>query len=64
MGDNGCTTWFCTSGNDKVLRANSFGAEATAYDYGTGTSTGFELTNDISVNSSGGNYIYMAIRNP
>ena len=51
-----------TSGNDKVLRANSSGAEATAYDYGTGTSTGFELTNDISVNSSGGSYIYMAIR--
>ncbi len=51
-----------TSGNDKVLRANSSGAEITAYDYGTGTSTGFELTNDIAVNASGGSYIYMAIR--
>ena len=51
-----------TSGNDKVLRANSSGAEITAYDYGTGTSTGFELTNDIAVNASGGNYIYVAIR--
>ena len=51
------------SGNDKVLRANSQGAEITSYDYGAPTSTGFELTTDIAVNASGGNYIYMAIRN-
>ena len=50
------------SGNDKVLRANSSGVEITAYDYGAPTSTGFELTTDIAVNASGGNYIYMAIR--
>ncbi len=52
------------SGNDKVLRANSFGVEITAYDYGAPTSTGFELTTDIAVNASGGTYIYMAIRSP
>jgi len=52
------------SGNDKVLRANSNGVEITAYNYGEPTSTGFEVTNDIAVNASGGNYIYMAIRSP
>ena len=50
------------SGNDNVLRANSSVAEITAYNYGEPTSTGFELTNDISVNSSGDTFIYIAIR--
>lgn len=50
------------SGNDNVLRANSSVAEFAVYNYGEPTSTGFELTNDISVNSSGDTFIYIAIR--
>ena len=49
------------AGNDKVIRANSSVAEITSYNYGAFTSTGFDLTNDNSVNASSKKYIYMAI---
>jgi len=51
-----------SGGTDVVLRANGSGADITAYDYASLTPTGFALSNDISVNTSGGSYIYIAIR--
>jgi hypothetical protein len=53
-----------SGGTDVVLRANTTNADITAYDYAELTPTGFSLTSDIDVNTSGGTYIYIAIRRP
>jgi len=53
-----------SQGGGKQLLANSNSAEAEDQRYGP-TSTGFELkSTGASVNASGGNYIYIAIRRP
>ena len=51
-----------TGSADVVLRANTTNADITAYDYASLTATGFQLSDDIDVNTSGGTYIYIAIR--
>ena len=51
--------------NDPYLRADSINAEYTSYDWIEFTPTGFKLTNNgVSLNGSGNNYIYLAIRRP
>lgn len=49
------------AGNDDLLYANLANAEGSTNDFFTFTSTGFELnTNSPAVNTSNGDYIYMA----
>jgi len=51
------------SGNDDLLFANLNNAEGSTNDFFTFTSTGFELnTSSPAVNTSGGEYIYMAFK--
>ena len=51
------------SGNDDLLYANLNNAEGSTNDFFTFTSTGFELnTSSPAVNTSGGEYIYMAFK--
>ena len=51
-----------TTGNDPYLLPNTDGAEGTTTDWLDATATGFELQAENSVNASGENFIYMAIR--
>ena len=53
-----------SGGTDPFLRANTSGQEFNVYDYASLTATGFTLSNDANVNTSGGTYIYIAIRRP
>ena len=53
-----------TGGTDPFLRASTSGQEFNVYDYVSLTATGFQLSNDANVNTSGGNYVYIAIRRP
>jgi len=51
------------AGNDAYLAANTSNAETSSFDAIEFMSTGFQLKNtDSTINASGGNYIYMAIR--
>ena len=52
-----------TGGVDAVLLPNSTGAEDASYDYVDVSATGFNIkTTAASLNTSGGTYIYLAIR--